>query len=82
MANDVAIIETRAKQLAEKIEVLVTEARKKVASVVNTVQVYTYLSKIPDTDLEIRNHRLLNHNFVLSWSHYQILTHVRKEEMR
>lgn len=153
MANEVAIIETRATQLAEKIEVLVTEARKKVASVVNTVQVYTYyeigryiiedeqggkiraeygkgilkrvseqlterlgkgwseenlrqmrkffviysgllpnvhgnLSKIPDTVLEIenkdipdtvseiRNHRLLNHDFVLSWSHYQILTHV------
>lgn len=153
MANEVAIIETRATQLAEKIEVLVTEARKKVASVVNTAQVYTYyeigryiiedeqggkiraeygkgilkrvseqlterlgkgwseenlrqmrkffviysgllpnvhgnLSKIPDTvleienkeipdsDLEIRNHRLQNHDFVLSWSHYQILTHV------
>lgn len=42
MANKVAIIETRATQLAEKIEVLVTEARKKVASVVNTAQVYTY----------------------------------------
>lgn len=81
MANKVAIIETRATQLAEKIEVLVTEARKKVASVVNTAQVYTYY-KIPDTVLEIRNHRLLNHNFVLSWSHYQILTHVRKEEMK
>ncbi len=81
MANEVAIIETRATQLAEKIEVLVTEARKKVSSVVNTAQVYTYY-KIPDTVLEIRNHRLLNHNFVLSWSHYQILTHVRKEEMK
>lgn len=32
--------------------------------------------EIPDSDLEIRNHRLLNHDFVLSWSHYQILTHV------
>ena len=32
MANEVAIIETRAAQLAEKIEVLVTEARQKVAS--------------------------------------------------
>lgn len=42
MANEVAIIETRALQLAEKIEVLVTEARKKVASVANTAQVYTY----------------------------------------
>lgn len=42
MANEVAIIETRATQLAEKIEVLVTDARKKVASVANTAQVYTY----------------------------------------
>lgn len=42
MENEVAIIETRATQLAEKIEVLVTEARKKVASVANTAQVYTY----------------------------------------
>ena len=42
MANEVAIIETRASQLAEKIEVLVTEARQKVASVANTAQVYTY----------------------------------------
>ncbi|MBQ9217171.1 MAG: DUF1016 family protein [Muribaculaceae bacterium] len=42
MANEVAIIETRATQLAEKIEVLVTEARQKVASVANTAQVYTY----------------------------------------
>ena len=41
MANEVAIIETRATQLAEKIEILVTEARKKVASVANTAQVYT-----------------------------------------
>ena len=42
MANEVAIIETRATQLAEKIEILVTEARRKVASVANTAQVYTY----------------------------------------
>ena len=42
MANEVANIETRATHLAEKIENLVTEARKKVASVVNTAQVYTY----------------------------------------
>jgi len=42
MANEVAIIETRASQLAEKIEILVTEARRKVASVANTAQVYTY----------------------------------------
>lgn len=153
MANEVAIIETRATQLAEKIEILVTEARKKVASVANTAQVYTYYEvgryiiedeqggkvraeygkgilkrvserlterlgkgwseenlrqmrkffaiysgllsnvhgdfskipdtaleienkEIPDTALEIRNHQLQNHDFVLSWSHYQILTHV------
>ena len=42
MENEVAIIETRAIQLAEKIEILVTEARKKVASVATTAQVYTY----------------------------------------
>ena len=42
MANEVAIIETRATQLAEKIELLVTEARRRVASVANTAQVYTY----------------------------------------
>lgn len=42
MANEVAIIETRAIKLADKIEVLVTEARKTVASVVNNAQVYTY----------------------------------------
>lgn len=42
MANEVAIIETRAVQLAEKIENLVAAARKKVASVANTAQVYTY----------------------------------------
>ena len=42
MANEVAVIETRATQLAEKIEILVTEARRKVASVANTAQVYTY----------------------------------------
>lgn len=32
--------------------------------------------EIPDTVLEIRNQRSANHNFVLSWSHYQILTHI------
>lgn len=42
MANEVAIIETRATQLAEKIEVLVAEARQKIASVANIAQVYTY----------------------------------------
>ena len=35
-------IESRATLLAEKIEVLVTEARQKVVSVANTAQVYTY----------------------------------------
>lgn len=35
MANEVATIETRATQLAEKIEVLVTEARQKVAVSMN-----------------------------------------------
>ena len=42
MANEIANIETRATQLADKIENLVTEARKKVASVANTAQIYTY----------------------------------------
>ena len=42
MANEVVNIETRATHLAEKIENLVIEARKKVASVANTAQVYTY----------------------------------------
>lgn len=147
MANEVAIIETRATQLAEKIEVLVTEARQKVASVANTAQVYTYYeigryitedeqdgkvraeygkgvlnavsvklttrlgkgwsvenltamrkfyvlysktvtsgyeiheTEIPTTGLEIqnenRNHWLRNHQFVLPWSHYLILTSVK-----
>ncbi|MCI6069092.1 MAG: PDDEXK nuclease domain-containing protein [Bacteroidales bacterium] len=42
MANEVVNIETRATQLADKIENLVIEARKKVTSVANTAQVYTY----------------------------------------
>lgn len=29
-----------------------------------------------------RNHWLLNHQFVLPWSHYQILTHVKDSEAR
>lgn len=44
MANEIAIIETRAIKQAEKIESLVTEARKKVASVANTAQVYMRLA--------------------------------------
>ena len=128
MANEVATIETRATQLAEKIEVLVTEARQKVASVANTAQVYTYyeigryivedehggkvraeygkgvlkrvserltertlyshgqspINKIQTTGSEIKsensNHRLRNHQFVLPWSHYQILTHVKDSD--
>jgi hypothetical protein len=157
MANEVATIETRATQLAEKIEVLVTEARQKVASVANTAQVYTYyeigryivedeqggkvraeygkgvlkrvserlterlgkgwseenlrlmrkfytlyshgqspINKIQTNGLEIQspkiqttgseiksensNHRLRNHQFVLPWSHYQILTHVKDSD--
>jgi len=159
MASEVAIIETRAVQLAEKIENLVTEARKKVASVANTAQVYTYYEigryivedeqggkvraeygkgilkrvserlterlgkgwsaenlrqmrkffiiysglslngddsftkiqdtvleighkEIPDAVLENRDHRILNHEFVLSWSHYQVLTHVDDPDAR
>lgn len=140
MANEVATIETRATQLAEKIEVLVTEARQKVASVANTAQVYTYyeigryiiedeqggklraeygkgvlkrvserltertlyshgqspINKIQTNGLEIQspkirttgseiksensNHRLRNHQFVLPWSHYQILTYVKDSD--
>ncbi len=36
------IIETRAEQLAERIEALVVDARKKIASTVNVAMVYTY----------------------------------------
>lgn len=159
MANEVATIETRATQLAEKIEVLVTEARQKVASVANTAQVYTYyeigryivedeqggklraeygkgvlkrvserlterlgkgwseenlrlmrkfytlyshvqspIFKIQTSGLEIQtpkiqtsgseiqnensNHRLRNYQFVLPWTHYLILTHVKDSDAR
>ena len=155
MENEVAIIETRAIQLAEKIEVLVTEARKKIASVANTAQVYTYyeigryiiedeqggkvraeygkgvLKRVSErlterlgkgwsvdtlenarnfyniyaksepvvrkSDVPIekseplvrnlgttgnRNQWLLNQRFILPWSHYQILTHVKDSDAR
>ena len=36
------IIESRAEQLAERIEALIVEARKKIASTVNVAMVYTY----------------------------------------
>lgn len=43
-------------------------------------------TEIPTTGLEIqienRNHRLRNHQFVLTWSHYLILTHVSNPEAR
>ena len=43
-------------------------------------------TEIPTTGLEIqnenRNHRLRNHQFVLTWSHYLILTHVSNSEAR
>ena len=155
MENEVAIIETRATQLAEKIEVLITEARKKIASVANTAQVYTYyeigryiiedeqggkvraeygkgvLKRVSErlterlgkgwsvdtlenarnfyniyaksepvvrkSDVPIekseplvrnlgttgnRNQWSLNQRFILPWSHYQILTHVKDSDAR
>jgi predicted nuclease of restriction endonuclease-like (RecB) superfamily len=43
-------------------------------------------TEIPTTGLEIqnenRNHWLRNHQFVLTWSHYLILTHVSNSEAR
>ena len=42
MSDEIITLEKRAEQLAVRIESLVAEARKKVATVANTAQVYTY----------------------------------------
>lgn len=148
-------IESRAEQLAKRIEALVVDARKKIASTVNVAMVYTYfevgryiiedeqggkvraeygkrvLKRVSEqlterlgkgwsvdtlenarsfynlysksepvvrkSDVTIeksepvvrilgttgnRNHWSLNQGFVLPWSHYQILTHVKDSDAR
>ena len=42
MSDEILTFEKRAEQLAVRIESLIAEARKKVATVANTAQVYTY----------------------------------------
>ena len=133
------IIETRAEQLAKRIEALVVDARKKIASTVNVAMVYTYFevgryivedeqdgktraeygkgilkgvsarltanlgkgwsvdtlekarrffltfskSATPQRILaEGENSATVQRKFVLSWNHYQILSHVENPEAR
>ena len=149
------IIEARAEQLAMRIEALVVDARREIASTVNVAMVYTYfevgryiiedeqggktraeygkgilkgvsarlterlgkgwsvdtlenarnfyniyaksepVARKSDVAIEKsepavrnfettgnRNHWSLNHQFVLPWSHYQILTHVKDSDAR
>ena len=133
------IIEARAEQLAKRIEALVVDARKKIASTVNVAMVYTYFevgryivedeqdgktraeygkgilkgvsarlteslgkgwsvdtlektrrffltfskSATPQRILaEGENSATVQRKFVLSWNHYQILSHVENPEAR
>ena len=139
MKNNNQIIEARAEQLAQRIEALVVEARKKIASTVNIAMVYTYFevgryivedeqggktraeygkgilkgvsarltaslgkgwsvdtlektrrffltfskSATPQRILaEGENSATVQRKFVLSWNHYQILSHVDNPEAR
>ena len=133
------IIEARAEQLAERIEALVVEARKKIATTANVAMVYTYFevgryiiedeqggkaraeygkrvlkrvserltsnlgkgwsvdtlektrrffltfskSATPQRILAVsENSATMQRKFVLSWNHYQILSHVDNSEAR